>query len=194
MGVLAASSPSLATVLDSPARVAGDSLQLPEHPAGCEVVALQNALEGFGVERTFDEVFALFDRSTWDFATSWWGDPDSVGAAYPPAVEEAANRALEGTGRTARDATGIGTDELSRELSGGAIAVVWFTTDYAAPRWSDWWCGGYRMYSNEHAITIDEIAGGNVYGSDPLRGRVAMALPAFEETWRACGGMAVLIS
>lgn len=189
----------LATVLDSPAeydQVTGrpeEVLQMPDHPAGCEICVLQSALGHVGVELTFDEVYELFERSDSDFVHAWWGDPMTAGAAYPPAVEEAASRALGGTGHLASDVSLCSVGELAEMVDGGAVAICWYTTDYAPPRWTGWYSGGWQMYANEHAILVYDMAGGNVCAMDPLRGYVAMGRETFAGVWEACGSMAVAI-
>ena len=191
-GCSAPAEPELATVYDAPAE--GPEVVMQDaHPAGCEACCLQSALGYFGRDLTFDETMALFRRSEADFATAWWGDPMTEGAAYPPAVAEAANRALAGTRVRAVIATGASLDEVADEVSGGALAICWVTTDYAAPRWTGWRVGDWEMYANEHAVLVHRVTGGEVTAMDPLRGRVAMARSAFEEIWTACGSMAVVM-
>ena len=170
----------------------GEVLQMPDHPAGCEICALQSALGYIGIDLTFDDTYALFERSESDFVNAWWGDPMTEGAAYPPAVIEAASRALDGTGRHASDASLCTVDELAEMVDDGAVSICWVTTDYAAPIWTGWYCDGSQMYSNEHAILVYDMSGG-VYAMDPLRGYVAMGRDAFADIWQACGSMAVVI-
>lgn len=192
------SDPETSASLDSPAeseRTAerpGEVLQMPDHPAGCEICALQSALGHIGVDLTFDEAYRLFERSDSDFVNAWWGDPMIEGAAYPPAVTEAASRALDGSGHYASDASLCTIDELAEMIDDGAVSICWVTTDYAAPIWTGWYCDGSQMYSNEHAILVYDISG-DVYAMDPLRGYVAMGRETFADIWRACGSMAVVI-
>ena len=184
----------MATVYDTPAPASvPEALDQSEHAAGCEVICLQSALGAIGYERSFDEVYALFDHSDADFVTAWWGDPDAEGAAYPPAVERAASRALAGTPWTARDVTGCTLEGIADATGSGGLAICWFTTDYAYPRWSGWTVGDWEMYANEHAIVVYDVSGGNVCAMDPLQGLVAMSAGTFDDIWTACGSMAVEI-
>lgn len=184
----------LATVYDTPAPASEPPVIMQEeHPAGCEVYCLQAALAAFGYEEGFDDVYALFDHSDSDFVTAWWGDPDTGGAAYPPAMMEAANRALAGTPRRATDITGCTAEGIKDALDGGGLVICWFTTDYAYPVWTGWWVGDWQMYANEHAIVVYDLSGDGVRAMDPLRGDVLMRTGTFIDIWTACGSMAVEI-
>lgn len=185
--------PALATVYDEPAQREVEVVMQDDHPAGCEICVLQSALAYCGYHRTFDEVHALFRHSDVDFVTAWWGDPMTEGAAYPPAMASAANRALSGTAYRALDITGCTLEGIRDALGDGGIVLCWFTTDYAQPRWTGWWVGDWQMYANEHCILVYGIAGGTVYAMDPLRGKVAMDVSTFNGVWTACGSMAVEI-
>ena len=180
-------------IYDTPATEPANILQLPDYPAGCEIIALQSALGGIGVERDFAEVYGAFDKSGSDFVNSWWGDPYSEGAAYPPAVCEAAWRLLAGTGHSALNVTGLSLAGLSEAVNGGDLAICWVTTDYAMPRFGAWTVDGYTMYANEHVIVVYDVVGGHVLAQDPLRGRVVMAEETFRTIWEDCGSMAVLL-
>lgn len=188
----------LATVYDSPAspqyivdgKAIGDELQYPDHPAGCEIVALQNALEAFGIEKSFDDTFALFDKSDSDFVNAWWGDPDTEGAAYPPAMVEAVERA----GLYARDMTGETLEGIADAVeTHGGVAIIWYTTDLEPPRWTGWKVDGWEMYANEHVAVVYHMAGDMLYISDPIRGLTAMEVGEFNELWEACGSMGVAV-
>ena len=190
--------PELATVVDSPAEdraevgAVGTATQ-EEHPAGCEIYALMNALQKFGIEYDFDETYSFFDRSDDNFVVAWWGDPDTEGAAYPPAMVTAAKRALRGTAIEARDMTGETLEGIHDAIDGGGVAIVWVTTDDGMPRWTDWWCGAYRMYANEHCVVVYDISDEGVYIMDSLAGERVIAASAFNEIWQACGAMGVSI-
>ena len=170
--------------------VPADVLQLPDYPSGCEVVSLSCALAGLGDGRGVEETYDLFVKSDSDFVGAWWGSMTSVGAAYPPAVEDAAMRA--GT-VLADDVTGCPWEDLAAAVESDRLALVWITTDYAPPRWTDWAIGGWRMYANEHCAVLYDCEGGAVLFHDPLRGRVLMDEAQFREMWEACGSMAVVL-
>lgn len=183
----------LAFELSEP-RDVGCMLQLPDYPTGCEVVSLVNALHAFGVEASFDEAYALFDKSDHDYVHAWWGDPyGSGGAAYPPAMEEAASRALLGTPCRAEDVTGCGLQGIADVIQSGGVVIAWTTTDGGMPVWSGWEVEGWPMYANEHCIVVYGIRDGEVLCSDPLRGLTSAPLGEWYAVWDACGQMAVAI-
>lgn len=192
--------PKLATVTDSPskevdaARAPGQEMQMPDYPTGCEVVALQNALDGFGVNLNFDEVYGLIDKSEDDFVTAWWGSPyGSGGAVYPPGMATAANRALAGSGYVALDATGATLEGIADCLGRRGLALVWITTDMQPPRFTGWDIGKWRMYDNEHCAVVYDMHDGLLFLQDPLHGDVSVPVGEFQEVWEACGSMMVTI-
>ena len=169
-------------------------LQMPDYPTGCEVVSMINALHAFGVSMGFDDAFALFDKSDHDYVNAWWGDPyGGGGAAYPPAMEAAANRALIGTQYGATDITGCGLQGIADCVQSGGIAIAWVTTDMQQPAWSGWEVDGWPMYANEHCVAVYGICEGDVLVSDPLRGLVSIPLGEWFSVWDSCGRMAVAI-
>ncbi len=195
-----AATTGLVTVIDSPAedvapaRAPGQEMQMPDYPTGCEIVSLQNALEGFGLGLTFDEVYALFDRSEHDFVNAWWGSPyGSGGAVYPPGMVAAANRGLEGSGHSAADATGCGLDGISACLDDRGLAIAWITTDMEPPRFTGWALGKWLMYANEHCAVVYDMGDGKIFLQDPLHGDVSYPIEDFLEVWEACGSMVVTI-
>lgn len=164
-----------------------------DHMAGCEVYALMNALQKFGIELSFEEAYGLFDKSQDDFVTSWWGDPDIEGAAYPPAMVTAAERALDGTAIQVRDMTGETLEGVHDAIEGGGVAIVWVTTDDSLPVWTGWVVDGYEMYANEHCVVVHGIDGEGVRIMDSLKGDRVMDTGVFNEIWQACGAMGVAI-
>lgn len=190
----------LATVYDAPAEVQAEvgcvgTMTQENYPAGCEVVSLINALHTFGVDLDFEHAYACFDKSDWDFANAWWGDPYTEGAAYPPAMVTAARRALQGTAIQVRDMTGETLEGIADALANGGVCIVWTTTDDAPPVWTGWTVDGWEMYANEHCVVVHgiDISDGSISVMDPLKGDRLMSADVFEEIWTACGSMAVAI-
>lgn len=174
-------------------RIPGDYNQFPEYPAGCEVVSLQNTLCAFDVDLTFEETYALFDKSDSDFVYHWWGNPKVEGAAYPPAMVIAANRALDGTEFSAMDITGCSFAEIEEYTGQGKLVITWYTTDGKSPRWTDWSVNGYRMYGNEHCVVVYATYRDDVYISDPIHGMIDVDITEFDNIWQECGAMAVVV-
>ncbi len=175
-------------------REVGVMLQMPDYATGCEVVSLVNALHAFGIDMDFDEVFTLFNKSGSDYVHAWWGDPyGGGGAAYPPAMEAAANRALIGTPYGATDVTGCGLQGIADCVQSGGVVIAWTTTDMQPPAWSGWEVDGWPMYANEHCVVVYGIGSGDMLASDPLRGLVAVPIGEWYAVWDECGQMAVAI-
>lgn len=174
-------------------RVPREILQLPDHPAGCEIVALQSALSTFGIDLDFEQTFSMFDHSDTDFVNAWWGDPDTEGAAYPQAVTKAAKRALMGTEYQAENITGYGFQSIIDAIEARGVVIAWYTTDGQAPRWTTWAVDHWAMYENEHALVVYDVDDQDVLCMDPLRGKRKIPLDEFQSIFEACGSMAVAI-
>lgn len=174
-------------------RIPGSMLQNPDYPAGCEIVTLVNALDGYGVHVSFDEAYAAFDKSDDDFVSAWWGDPYTEGAAYPPAMVAAANRLLDGTAYEATDISGASRSELEWHVEHGSIVIAWHTTDGLRPCWTGWVVDYEEMYSNEHCMAVYAVSDGLVHVSDPLVGLMGVDEGSWMDVWEQCGSMAVAI-
>lgn len=181
--------PELATIVEQ--RIPGDMMQMPDYPAGCEIVSLINTVKAFGVYLTFEEAYQCFDISINDFVNAWWGDPYTVGAAYPPAMTNALNRALDGTPYHAVNLSFGTIEDIFEYVKHGGLIVAWFTTDYEQPRFTDWVIQEYRMYQNEHCIVVYDISGGEVKFMDPLQGNMSMDVSEWKSIWTACGTLTV---
>lgn len=175
------------------ATVPTEILQMPDHPAGCEIVSLQSALSAFGLDYSFDELYDLFSKSDNDFVTSWWGDPDSEGAVYPPAVEDVGERVLSGTPYDIDNVTGCSFDFLLTAVESGENCLLWITTDDQYPDWSGITVGDWEMYTNEHCVVMYGFDDDEVLLMDPLQGYRSVDLDALQDLWESCGSMAVVI-
>lgn len=189
----------LATVYDAPAEAQAEvgrvgTMTQEDYPAGCEIVSLINAVHTFGIDLDFEHAYDCFDKGP-GFVGTWWGDPYTEGAAYPPAMVTAARRALKGTAIQVRDMTGETLEGIADTLANGGVCIVWTTTDDAPPVWTGWTVDGWEMYANEHCVVVHgiDISDGSVSVMDPLKGDRRMAIGAFNEIWTACGSMAVAI-
>lgn len=168
-------------------------LQLPDYPAGCEPVSLCILLESYEYEASMPGIMYYFDRSQSDFINAYWGSEYSEGAAYPPAVIEAANRYLmhQGSKLEAVDLTGSGWDAIEWLMDEGQPVMCWVTVGYHWPIWSDWEVDGWPMYANEHCVVLYGLEDGKAKVSDPLEGMIDVDAERFRDVWERCGGMAV---
>lgn len=174
----------------------GVYIQMPDYPAGCEPASLSLLLKSYSYEANIDELMGYFDLTTDDFVHGYWGSIYSEGAAYPPAVVEAANRYLseQGSRLEAREITGYNWDAIERLIFDGKPIMMWCTTDYAYPYYLDIWeIDGYYMYANEHCVVLYGVDEENVYVSDPLQGLISYPKEEFERIWVLCGSMAVIL-
>ena len=170
-------------------------MQLPDYPAGCEPVSLCILLESYEYEASMPGIMDFFVRSQSDFVHAYWGSEYSEGAAYPPAVVEAANRYLseQGARIEARDITGTYWGTIEALIGEGKPVMCWVTVGYNWPIWSDFYSGDWRMYANEHCVVLYGLDGSTAYVSDPLEGLIEVDAGTFADVWIRCGSMAVFI-
>lgn len=173
----------------------GEALQMPDYPAGCEPISLTIMLHAYSYDIGMPEIMRYFDRSDTDFVHAFWGSEYSEGAAYPPAVVEAANRYLlmQGSSLEARDITGAYWGTIEAMIGDGVPVMVWTTTDFKSPVWSGWDVDGWPMYANEHCVVVYGQDGSTLYVSDPLEGLITRPMGEFARIWEQCGSMAVAL-
>ena len=174
----------------------GIAFQLPDYPAGCEPISLSLLLNSYSYDIGMPDIMNYFDKSSDDFVHAYWGDIYSVGAAYPPAVVEAANRYLaeQGSRLEAYDISNFSWDAIEKTVSEGRPVMLWCTSDYQHPYYyGKWEIDGYYMYANEHAVVMYDYDDTYVYVSDPLRGYTQFDKSEFETIWNLCGRMGVAL-
>lgn len=176
-------------------RSVAEYMQLPDYPAGCEPVSLCILLESYEYEASMPGIMDYFDRSQSDFVNAYWGSEYSEGAAYPPAVVEAANRYLEehGSELVAYDITGVPWSCVENLMAEGQPMMAWVTVGYDWPIWSAWNVQGMPMYANEHCVVLYGLENGVARVSDPLEGLIDVDADAFRDVWQRCGSMAVYL-
>ena len=173
----------------------GEALQLPDYPAGCEPMSLCILLEAYEYDATMPGIMLYFERSETDFVNAYWGSEYSEGAAYPPAVVEAANRYLlnRGSKMEAVDLTGVPWEAVEWLMDEGQPVMAWVTVGYHWPIWSEWKVEGRPMYANEHCVVLYGLEDGKAKVSDPLEGMIEVDAEQFRDVWERCGRMAVYL-
>lgn len=174
----------------------GIAMQLPDYPAGCEPMSLCILLKSYEYDAVMPDIMDYFDMTSNDYVNGYWGSIYSVGAAYPTAIVEAADRYLveEGSKLRATDLSGSSWSYISDLIQDGKPVMAWCTTDYQPPLYMDWVIEGQYMYANEHCVVVYKVENGAVYISDPLRGLIEVPAQEFEILWGLCGSMAVCLN
>ena len=181
------------------------TMQNPELPTGCESVALTNALNyyGFGLGKTVI-ADAYMPRSSWDFVTTFWGNPHSASngnCISAPGLTNTANSFLISSGSSLRayDVTGTGFYDLYSYLEAGHPVIIWSTIGmqnlgscYATQAY-----GGrvYRTYTNSHTVVLRGFnrSLGTVYIADSLAGYVSNSAQRIASLYSQRGAQAVVI-
>ena len=191
------------TAVTAPAPYAGsveEVLQNPELPAGCEAASLAIALRSMGHETTpvdIVENYLPVDYSATS-AHAFAGNPYVAygGAAFPPAIVDAANAYLEAhdDAKRSEDISGSSFSELCEMVERGYPVIVWTTVGMTYPQFTGAYLEGYAWYSQEHCVVMYGMDKESVLVSDPLEGLVKRDIDSFRRIWEACGLMAVAIS
>ncbi|WP_239284711.1 C39 family peptidase [Collinsella sp. An2] len=179
-------------------------LQYPELPTGCESVALTNVLNyyGFGLAKT-TMADSYIPRSSWDFVTSFWGNPHSStgNCCSAPAITTAANAflTLNHSNLRAYDITDASLETMYDYVAAGHPVIVWSTMYQGnvgrAYAWQQYNGRSYFTVTNSHTIVLRGFnrTNGTVYISDSLSGYVIINAARFYQLYVGRGSQAVVI-
>ncbi|PYI54433.1 C39 family peptidase [Paenibacillus flagellatus] len=182
--------------------------QLPELPAGCEIVSLTMLLNYYGIDKGKMELFGEMKKDPtpirWEKgAIAYWGHPntgyvgDATGKSRGFGIYHAALfDTLKAYVPTAKDLTGSAFDAVERQIADGYPVVVWTTIDFAVPqKWVSWDTpvGPIETTFMEHAVLLVGYDETHVFVNDPLSGKKAHKLnkDQFLATWDAMGKQAL---
>ena len=193
--------PAQSAVDPRSAAQAGELLQLPEYPAGCEPVSLTIVLCSLGFEVDAAEIiegYLPIDPTSSDYVHEYGGSVYVDGGTMPPAIVTAANAYLAdqgdaAAGLAARDITGTTYAELQDLVEQGYPVLVWTTMYMGEPQFTGFVQEGYEWYYNEHCVVLYGVEGDEVLVSDPLEGLVRRDAAEFGRLYETCGCMAVVI-
>lgn len=190
-------------------------LQKPELPNGCEITSLATLLHYAGYTISAPDL-ALNYLPTKGFTYSgiyrygpdpqqaYAGDPTSATNGwycFEEPIVAAANAFLADAQSDlhANNITGASLSDLEKQLSKGRPVAVWFTQDYAQPRYhpSFTWLlpsgENYTPYANLHCLVLAGVNDDTCTLADPLAGTTTIALTDFEEIYTAMGSRAVVL-
>lgn len=177
-----------------------ETLQNPELPAGCEAASLAAVLKSMGYDTSPIDIVknCLTIDPTATSERAFAGNPyiEYGGAAFPPAIVDAANAFLEerDAEERAQDVSGEAFSDMIELIERGYPVIVWSTVDMVDPAFTGAYLGRYAWYSQEHCVVLYGTQDDSVLVCDPLEGLVTRDAQEFERIWEACGSMAVLIS
>ena len=183
---------------------AGEWIQYPELPTGCESVALTAALDclGFDIEKTEIAENYLYYADE-DVMYGYVGDPfsDYGAAVYPPGLANTANYYLEVNDSDYRAVTTMGADmqSLFKLIDAGYPVVVWTTLWVNEPMVTDYeyYYNGetYYWYENEHCVLLCgyDLEENTVTISDPNEGIVTHDADWFEAVYDGVGRLSMTI-
>ena len=190
-------------------------LQNPTLPNGCEAASLATLLRYAGVEADAAELamewiprqefsYSGPDRFGPDPEEAYAGDPTSPSGGWycfaAPVVQGANNYlAFIGSSLRAEDLTGASFAKLEQQLADGRPVAVWFTQDYADPRFSEGFTWTlptgeeYSPYANLHCLVLAGVEGGDCLLADPLSGNTRVDKDTFERIYTAMGSRALVV-
>ena len=182
--------------------------QLPELPAGCEIVSLTMLLQYYGIEKDKMELYEEMVKDPTPIRWSggkivYWGNPftgyvgDATGKSRGYSIYHSALfPTLQSYVPTAVDLTGKDFDEIERKIAEGAPVVIWTTINFQEPtRWQEWDTpiGPIRATFQVHAVLLVGYDEEHVYVNDPYGGKKGLKLnkETFLKTWEALGKQAL---
>jgi len=182
--------------------------QMPELPAGCEIVSLTMLLNFYGIGKSkmelVDEMVKDPTPIRWSSGKiAYWGHPntgyvgDVTGKSRGFGIYSAALlETLKANIPTAVDLTGGPFEAIERQIADGFPVIVWTTIDFNVPqKWVEWDTpiGPIRTTFMEHAVLMVGYDEQNVYVNDPWSGKKALpiAKEQFKETWDVMGKQAL---
>lgn len=162
---------------------------------GCEVVALEIALDAMGFDADSNRIADNYLDIDGHFATGYSGDPYGAGGGYPPGIVKAANAFLadEGSSMRAYDLTGASFDDIRDLVQKGYPVLVWSTMGFGEPEFTGAVENGLEWYDNEHCVVLYGFEGDHARVSDPLGGLVTHDAASFQRLYEACGSMAAVV-
>lgn len=169
--------------------------QYPQYPAGCEFAAAVMLLNAYNFYIDIPTIMQYSSFSNSDFYYSFWGSVYSMGAAYAPSMTNTLNNFLQQQNSTlvAYNISNTSWIDIENYILNGNPIMVWYTTDFQYPRYTNFYAHSAQMYANEHCITIRSIQGDKVEVFDSINGQCFIDKILFKDIWQACGAMAVKI-
>lgn len=177
-----------------------ETLQNPELPAGCEAASLAAVLNSMEYETSPTDIVEhyLAVDPTSSSAHAFAGNPyvEYGGAAFPPAIVDAANAFLSAhqAPERALDLAECTFADIRALVAEGYPVITWSTMGMVQPTFTGEYLDEYAWYAQEHCVVVYGFQGENVLVCDPLEGLIKRNAAAFEQVWHACGAMAVVIS
>ncbi|MEF3310174.1 C39 family peptidase [Paenibacillus sp. GYB004] len=182
--------------------------QLPELPAGCEIVSLTMLLNYYGVDKDKMELYREMIKDPtpirWEKgAIAYWGNPntgyvgDATGKSRGFGIYHGALLpTLKEYVPTAIDMTGMEFDAIERQIAEGLPVVIWTTINFQeTQKWVEWDTpiGPIKTTFMEHAVLLVGYDEENVYVNDPYSGKKSLKLnkEQFLGTWNALGKQAL---
>lgn len=162
---------------------------------GCELVSLAIVLDALGFNPDVHQLASEHLAIDGHFATGYSGDPYHRGGGYPAGIVEAANSylAAQGSNVRAHDITGASFDLLKVYVQKGYPVMVWTTMGFDDPLFTGVFDGEMEWYSNEHCVVLYGMEEDAALISDPMDGLVLREAERFEEIYKACGSMAMVL-
>ena len=167
--------------------------QFPDYPAGCEFAAATMLLRSYGYDVDIEDLLDTMNYSDDNFVFAYWGDVKTQGAVYAPGLVICINNWLQENGTVLRSSnySGMSWDDVISTLESGRPLIMWYTSDYSFPQYTDFTSNGETMYSNEHCVVAYGIKDGKVQVADSIHGYTEIEETTFQQIWSDCGAMAI---
>lgn len=187
------------TPIENPADYVKAVEQLPEYPSGDEFAAAASFLNAYGYDATIEDLISCMNYSEDNFVEAYVGDATTdTGYCFAGSLVICMNNYLvpqKASFRTVNK-TSFSWEEFKHYINSGQPMIVWFTSDYNYPRFTDITYNSYfTMYENAHCVVVYGIENGIVAFADSLNenngGKVGIPEDEFRQIWEACGSQCI---
>lgn len=187
------------TPIENPATYVEAVKQLPKYPSGDEFAAAASFLNAYGYDATIEDLISCMNYSEDNFVEAYVGDATTdTGYCFAGSLVICMNNYLvpqKASFRTVNK-TSFSWEEFKHYINSGQPMIVWFTSDYNYPRFTDITCNSYfTMYENAHCVVVYGIENGIVAFADSLNedngGKVGIPEDEFRQIWEACGSQCI---
>lgn len=167
--------------------------QFPDYPAGCEFAAATMLLRSYRYDVDIEDLLDTMNYSDDNFVFTYWGDVKTQGAVYAPGLVICINNWLQENGAIFRSMnySGISWSDVISTLESGRPLIMWYTSDYSSPQYTDFTSSGEYMYYNEHCFVVYGVEDGKIQVADSIHGYTEIEEATFQQIWNECGAMAI---
>lgn len=138
--------------------------------------------------------YVTFDSE--NFVLNYYGNVNSGGMMFPEGTVNMINTVLDNNhieNLQVNNIAGCFWEEVEEKYNSGKILMLWYTSDYNSPIFTDLTYDRYRYYSNSRCVVIKSIDDTFVTFYDAQNESKTVTIPKtyFKEVWTECGSLGI---